>query len=391
MKRITFCRISIVFNAVLGAAVLFLWWTPAESLTEATPPVVLAEKQFGRAEKPPEAGFFHWRDVESEDYREYIAKLRKVGCPEETIRDIIVADINKAYARLASESKPANTYRFWHTRQPWEGTREERQWQGQRRKLDEEKRALVKELLGIDLQEEIRQQLGWGDRVDPRHAFLPEEKGVQMRKIEEEFGRAHRASYDQFEGDEHSPAHRAELARLDQWKRAQIEQHLGPSELEQFDLLTSPIASRLRDELVGFEPTEQEFRALYQIEKEFEQNPVRSKESQEQRLRALLGAERFADYQLLQRPDFRDLARFTAKNDLPLSAAKAIDGIRQTTQETVNEIKLDPELPEAARQELLSQIKVETERALVEAMGEKNYKTYRRSSLWIEKITLAQQ
>ncbi|MGH8527612.1 MAG: hypothetical protein ACREXY_26380, partial [Gammaproteobacteria bacterium] len=41
---------------------------------------------------------FHWSEVESPDYKEYIARLRGVQCPEETIRDIIVADINKLYA-----------------------------------------------------------------------------------------------------------------------------------------------------------------------------------------------------------------------------------------------------------------------------------------------------
>src|SRR5687767_6195122 len=46
---------------------------------------------------------FHWGSVESDDYREYIANLRAIGCPEETIRDIIIADVNKLYAgRIAS-------------------------------------------------------------------------------------------------------------------------------------------------------------------------------------------------------------------------------------------------------------------------------------------------
>ena len=34
--------------------------------------------------------FFSWRDVESPDYPVYIANLRAIGCPEQTIRDIIM-------------------------------------------------------------------------------------------------------------------------------------------------------------------------------------------------------------------------------------------------------------------------------------------------------------
>src|ERR1700716_2835565 len=40
---------------------------------------------------------FDWRIVESEDYRKYIANLRSIGCPEETIRAIITADVNKLF------------------------------------------------------------------------------------------------------------------------------------------------------------------------------------------------------------------------------------------------------------------------------------------------------
>src|SRR6267143_4470910 len=46
---------------------------------------------------------FHWRQIESSDYKTYIANLRAVGCPEQTIRDIIIADVTKAYeARKAT-------------------------------------------------------------------------------------------------------------------------------------------------------------------------------------------------------------------------------------------------------------------------------------------------
>src|SRR5436305_6744109 len=47
---------------------------------------------------------FTWSEIESSDYRTYIANLRRGGCPEKTIRDIIVADVNDLYAeRIAKE------------------------------------------------------------------------------------------------------------------------------------------------------------------------------------------------------------------------------------------------------------------------------------------------
>jgi hypothetical protein len=53
---------------------------------------------------------FHWSQLESSDYRTYVANLRAVGCPEQTIRDIITADVDSLYAarRKALEEKQAS-------------------------------------------------------------------------------------------------------------------------------------------------------------------------------------------------------------------------------------------------------------------------------------------
>src|ERR1041385_7161970 len=46
--------------------------------------------------------FFSWREVESDDYPTYIANLHDIGCPAQTIRDIIIADVNSLYSRRRS-------------------------------------------------------------------------------------------------------------------------------------------------------------------------------------------------------------------------------------------------------------------------------------------------
>jgi hypothetical protein len=40
---------------------------------------------------------FNWSQLESSDYRTYVANLRSIGCPEQTIRDIVAADLDNAY------------------------------------------------------------------------------------------------------------------------------------------------------------------------------------------------------------------------------------------------------------------------------------------------------
>src|SRR6185436_10530691 len=44
-----------------------------------------------------QAGKFSWAMVEAPDYAAYMENLRAIGCPEKTIQDIIIADIEKTY------------------------------------------------------------------------------------------------------------------------------------------------------------------------------------------------------------------------------------------------------------------------------------------------------
>lgn len=55
-----------------------------------------------------------WNQVESDDYRKYIANLRAIGCPETTIRDIIIADVNKLFeARELALMGPRPKFEYW--------------------------------------------------------------------------------------------------------------------------------------------------------------------------------------------------------------------------------------------------------------------------------------
>ena len=56
-----------------------------------------------------------WRQLESEDYRAYINRLREIGCPEQTIRDIIIADLDKLLApRVQSLKGRRADVKYWH-------------------------------------------------------------------------------------------------------------------------------------------------------------------------------------------------------------------------------------------------------------------------------------
>src|SRR6266566_5944163 len=56
---------------------------------------------------------FHWSQLESEDYRVYTANLRALGCPEATVRHIIMADIRELYIGRVNALVDTVQNQFW--------------------------------------------------------------------------------------------------------------------------------------------------------------------------------------------------------------------------------------------------------------------------------------
>src|SRR3989442_242628 len=103
MKKTLILVGSLLGNAALVAALTRPSPTPAPAPVPVVE-VVVTNVVVKEVPAPPETVEktsvvrMNWTNVESADYRAYIANLRSVGCPEETIRDIIIADVNKLYA-----------------------------------------------------------------------------------------------------------------------------------------------------------------------------------------------------------------------------------------------------------------------------------------------------
>ena len=91
-------KVSLATNAGLVVLVLGLAYR-ARFETRAGNGAVLglvaAADQSGSTAPAPA---FRWSQLESPDYRVYIANLEAIGCPRQTIRDIVIADVDGIYA-----------------------------------------------------------------------------------------------------------------------------------------------------------------------------------------------------------------------------------------------------------------------------------------------------
>src|SRR5437879_6068345 len=112
----------------------------------------------GTSQGQPAPGF-NWRQVESSDYSTYIANMRAVGVPEQTIRDVIIADVAQAYearraALLATRRKP---FMYWETADRRRlSPAEMQELEKQEMELDEEMNSVLTQLLGSDYDPEQR-------------------------------------------------------------------------------------------------------------------------------------------------------------------------------------------------------------------------------------------
>jgi hypothetical protein len=95
----------IFLTACLCGGTFFLGYQFGNTKTPAPKPrpVAVTQLQDAGPRSSPESQDhfqpFRWSQLESTDYRNYIANLRSIGCPEQTIRDIITADVDSVFAR----------------------------------------------------------------------------------------------------------------------------------------------------------------------------------------------------------------------------------------------------------------------------------------------------
>ena len=102
MRWRVFALVSLGVNLALAVALLF---SPRHSAgLQRGASTSLAQEPTGSSKTNVllRRQFFSWGEVETADYPTYISNLRAIGVPEQTIRDVIIADVNALYARRRS-------------------------------------------------------------------------------------------------------------------------------------------------------------------------------------------------------------------------------------------------------------------------------------------------
>jgi hypothetical protein len=327
--------------------------------------------------------FFSWQEVESEDYPNYITNLRAIACPEQTIRDIIIADVNALYARRQA------TEVFTPEQQWWRSEPDTNVLQlalAKVRVLEQERRALLTQLLGdhweggdlVNLPRPTRPGLALDG---PILGGLPADVKQAVQEI---IVQSQERTEAYLQSGEPDPA---EMSRLRRQFRDELTQVLSPHQLEEFLLRYSDTAAALRSrlgELKFFNATADEFRAAFHaidpIDLKLEslagatdtssvQMRAALEAQREKALEVALGSERYQQYRQLQDATYRDAYATATEAGAPETAGTLYE-INQAAAQELAQIRANTNLSAQQLAYELKKAELEQIKALAQALGE---------------------
>jgi hypothetical protein len=378
---------SLGVNLVLAAGWLVAKNHWAKTSAAEAAEAAKAAQVSGRTNVVVRRQFFSWREVESADYPTYIANLRDIGCPEQTIRDIIIADVNAMYSRKRATELVTAEQQWWKS-EPDPAVLQSAAEKS--RALEDERRGLLARLLGTNWES--------GDIVSlPRPSRpgivldgqvlgnLPSDTKAAIQEVSLRSQDKLQAYLEEQQRQGKSPDP-VEMAKLRQQTRLELQKILTPGQLEEFLLRYSQNANDLRSEfgqLKFFNPTPDEFRAVFratdtldgQIELLADASDPNSiaqrKALEEQRDNAIkiaLGAKRYGEYQQLHDPVYRDAYALAEQAGTP-EAAQTIYEINLATLAEQERLRTNTNLTDAQRTIELKQIELEQLKANAVATG----------------------
>jgi len=334
-----------------------------------------------------------WADLHSDDLATHRDRLRAAGFPPELVRAILGAQVRESFAarRKALEDAPGEVP-FWKmpNRDP--------KIQAALRDLGREQEKILKDLLGRDARDDdpsyaayLRRQFG----------ELPAEKVEQLRQILDDYNRQRSEIFTNARNGL-LPEEQQKLTALDKAMRADYAAVLTPEELADYNLRSSPTADNLRSNLTAFDATEQEYRALFQIQQAFDERfgrmygPVSPEDlkarsdAQKQLnddIKVALGDQRYADYKRATDYSYRQTNQLVARLELPQETANQVYAVLQDIQQRAATLRRNNSLSRDDRTLQLTALADEAAAKVTTALGPQGFEAYKQyGGQWLQTL-----
>jgi len=339
---------------------------------------VLTQKRVGADQIDADA-----RD-KTDHYLAYLNSLRAVGCPEDKVRYVALADINELFGKKRLKEAEKHDPQWWRS-EPELSVAGALQQKG--RSLEEERRELIYKYLGADAAEaEKGEALLWSNvqLTGPVLGSLPPETHNAVQEI---CGR----SIDRHQGamwarfNEGQPLNQVEMAKLREHTRSDLRKILNAEAMEEFLLRYSHNAHQLRSELRGFEPTPDEFRKMFrsidalehQLQLEYgspdalsQQQRERFQAQRDAGIREALGPKRYQDYLLVKDPLYRQAQTMATQYGAPPKAIMPIYQMAKANETRRQKILNDSTLTPQQKNEALNAVNMEQMRSVQQIVAD---------------------
>jgi hypothetical protein len=387
--------VSLVANVALAFTAIFRAEVRARLAAERPVDSRLARDAAPRSTEP-EIDPGTWQRLSSGDLAAVVARLKSEGLPSRLLRLLVEHLVSEQFTERRRAIAAQEPPEAWWQR-PFYVSAFNPQSAALRRQLAREERDLVAQLTGplpIDELEHARRVRQYGS--------LAPEKVARFEQIERDYRDLMEDVRAQAR-DMILPEDREKLAFLESEKRADLAKLLSAEEWFEYEVRSSVTARRLREQLMLFEPTEAEFRAMFALqnatESKFGGGRLQNLTAAERRernealrqlpvqMQTVLTPERYAAYQLAIDPAYRQAHQFVTEQALPPAAAREMVDLQKDAAARANAIRSDRGLTVDQRNAELARLAAEATSKLTTTLGERGLAAYREGAgAWLNML-----
>ncbi len=376
---------SVVANAVLVVRHQRLPAAPTEGRTASVGKAQLAPARSADVAATASEEASPWAKIPSAELRTLADRLSADGVPAELMRLVLqrVSQESIAQRRLAFANR-SELAPFWKSGPPFQGPF----------RNDSEAQVALREL--VREQSEVQRALSeMEDASQPRavaaiqrqYGELPEAKIEAIQRIQRDYEELRNQVRADRAGSANGPGEQAKLALLEREQRADLETTLTAEELFEHDVRSSRTASQLRGRLGGFEPTEEEFRAIYRAQSAREKGQQGASAAPSPRidysphalvaeLEGVLSPERLATLRLTGDPSFGMVSRVINRLGLPPDTTRQVLALEREAQQRVGALRGNRTLSADEKTAHLAELGAEARSRLTQTLGPRGVEAY---------------
>lgn len=330
---------------------------------------------------------FGWQDVTNEVYKDYIVRLRAVGCPEKQVRSIVLSDINELLDKRRLENAIRTDTQWWKAdmyftfgMQPQLGALN----------VDQERRDLLEKLLGANWVDTIRLPPPLTVTVPLAGPVLGALPAETWNAVQEVCARAlDRSSELNGRLLAGQPVDPIETAKLREFTRSELVKILTPEQMEEFLLRYSNNSTRMRQEWRGLELTPDEFRKLFRtldpiehrLQLDYGGPEALSQKQREQfeaqrdrAIREALSPERYQQYALTKDPLYKQAQMTAMQYGMNGKAIQPIYELQKSMEARRVQITQNAALTPEQKAQALQTVAIEQQQSLQRMMTEPGYR-----------------